>query len=82
MRSGYVITRDGTSIYYEVDGEGGEPLILIEGLGYANWMWVRQRTLANYVKLIIYDNRGGLDYPQDLINHIPWMIFQMILRIS
>ncbi len=23
MRSGYVITRDGTSIYYEVDGEGG-----------------------------------------------------------
>lgn len=57
MKNGYVITRDGTSIYYEIDGEG-EPLVLIEGLGYANWMWIKQRQLANYVKLIIYDNRG------------------------
>jgi len=39
---GYVRTRDGTSIYYEVLGEG-EPLVLIEGLGYAHWMWVEQR---------------------------------------
>jgi pimeloyl-ACP methyl ester carboxylesterase len=57
MQSGYVRTRDGVSIYYEVDGSG-EPLVLIEGLGYANWMWVKQRPLSKYVKLIIYDNRG------------------------
>jgi len=57
MQSGYVRTRDGVSIYYEVDGSG-EPLVLIEGLGYANWMWVKQRSLSKYVKLIIYDNRG------------------------
>ena len=65
MRSGYVITRDGTSIYYEIDGEG-EPLVLIEGLGYANWMWIKQRQLASSVKLIIYDNRGvGLSSKPD-----------------
>lgn len=57
MQSGYVRTRDGVSIYYEVDGSG-DPLVLIEGLGYANWMWVKQRSLSKYVKLIIYDNRG------------------------
>ncbi|PLC68270.1 hypothetical protein B7L70_04225 [Vulcanisaeta sp. EB80] len=57
MQSGYVKTRDGVSIYYEVDGSG-DPLVLIEGLGYANWMWVKQRSLSKYVKLIIYDNRG------------------------
>jgi len=55
---GYVRTRDGTSIYYEVLGEG-EPLVLIEGLGYANWMWVEQRPLSEHVKLVIYDNRGA-----------------------
>ncbi|MFP3172598.1 MAG: alpha/beta fold hydrolase [Acidilobus sp.] len=54
---GYVRTRDGTSIYYEVLGEG-EPLVLIEGLGYAHWMWVEQRSLSEHVKLVIYDNRG------------------------
>jgi len=58
VKSGYVVTRDGVSIYYEVDGMG-EPLVLVEGLGYANWMWIKQRSLANYVKLIIYDNRGA-----------------------
>jgi len=57
MQSGYVRTRDGVSIYYEADGSG-DPLVLIEGLGYANWMWVKQRSLSKYVKLIIYDNRG------------------------
>jgi len=57
MQSGYVRTRDGVSIYYEADGSG-EPLVLIEGLGYANWMWVKQKPLSKYVKLIIYDNRG------------------------
>jgi len=57
MQSGYVRTRDGVSIYYEVDGSG-DPLVLIEGLGYANWMWVKQKPLSKYVKLIIYDNRG------------------------
>jgi pimeloyl-ACP methyl ester carboxylesterase len=55
---GYVRTRDGTSIYYEVLGEG-EPLVLIEGLGYAHWMWVEQRPLSEHVKLVIYDNRGA-----------------------
>lgn len=65
MGSGYVITRDGTSIYYEIDGKG-EPLVLIEGLGYANWMWIKQRQLASSVKLIIYDNRGvGLSSKPD-----------------
>ncbi|BDR91710.1 alpha/beta fold hydrolase [Vulcanisaeta souniana] len=65
MKSGYVVTRDGTSIYYEIDGEG-EPLVLIEGLGYASWMWIKQRPLANNVKLIIYDNRGvGLSSKPD-----------------
>lgn len=58
MEKGYVKASDGCSIYYEVRGSG-EPLILIEGLGYAHWMWVKQLPLSNYLKLIIFDNRGA-----------------------
>ncbi len=45
-------------IYYEVRGEG-PPLVLIEGLGYAMWMWIMQiNDLSRDIKLITYDNRG------------------------
>ncbi|MFP3287271.1 MAG: alpha/beta fold hydrolase [Acidilobus sp.] len=54
----YARTKDRISLYYEVLGEG-EPLVLVEGLGYAHWMWVEQRPLSEHVKLVIYDNRGA-----------------------
>jgi len=53
----YVVSRDA-KIYYEVMGEG-PPLILVEGLGYAMWMWIMQRDdLSKDLKLIMFDNRG------------------------
>lgn len=45
-------------LYYELYG-AGEPLLLIEGLGYAAWMWYRQvPELSRHYRVIIFDNRG------------------------
>ena len=35
------IRASGLNFYYEIHGEGA-PLVLIEGIGYAVWMWFRQ----------------------------------------
>jgi pimeloyl-ACP methyl ester carboxylesterase len=48
---------NGIDIYYDISGEG-EPLVLVEGLGYSSWMWEFQRSLSDRLKLIVYDNRG------------------------
>jgi len=48
---------NGIEIHYQVYGRG-EPLVLIEGLGYSSWMWEFQLPLQDKLKLIIYDNRG------------------------
>lgn len=48
-------------LYYEVHGRG-EPLLLIEGLGYATWMWHWQLpALSARYRTIIFDNRGAGD---------------------
>jgi len=45
-------------LYYEEHGVG-EPLLMIEGLGYATWMWYRQVSeLSKEYRVIIFDNRG------------------------
>lgn len=49
---------NGINLYYEVFGEG-EPLLLIEGLGYSRWMWFKQvREFSTRHKVIVFDNRG------------------------
>lgn len=49
---------NGIELYYEVHGSG-EPLLLIEGLGYASWQWFRQvEKFAGSYQTIIFDNRG------------------------
>ncbi len=54
----YTTSSGGAKIYYEVRGSG-PPLVLIEGLGYASWMWTMQTDdLSKDHKLIIFDNRG------------------------
>ena len=46
------------NIYYEIHGKG-EPLLLIEGLGYSSWMWFKQiPELSKNYKVIVFDNRG------------------------
>jgi len=46
------------NIYYEIHGEG-EPLLLIEGLGYSSWMWFKQiPAFSREFKVIVFDNRG------------------------
>lgn len=48
-------------LYYEEYGVG-EPLLLIEGLGYASWMWYRQvPDFSRHHRVIIFDNRGAGD---------------------
>lgn len=45
-------------MYYETAGEG-TPVLLIEGLGYASWMWWKQvPALSKSFKVVAFDNRG------------------------
>jgi pimeloyl-ACP methyl ester carboxylesterase len=50
---------NGIDIYYEIYG-AGEPLVLIEGLGYSAWMWYKQMpAFTERYKVIVFDNRGA-----------------------
>ena len=47
------------NIYYEIHGSG-EPLVLINGLGYDLWMWHKMVPgLAEQFQVITFDNRGS-----------------------
>jgi len=49
---------NGVRLYYEIHG-AGEPLLLIEGLGYASWSWFRQvEKLSDAYRVVSFDNRG------------------------
>jgi pimeloyl-ACP methyl ester carboxylesterase len=53
-----VATRAGAEIHYETAGNG-PPLVLLEGLGYGNWMWRNQvGTFSRNHRLVLIDNRG------------------------
>jgi pimeloyl-ACP methyl ester carboxylesterase len=48
---------NGLRLYYELHGTG-TPLCLIEGLGYASWMWRHTvGPLAERHRVLLYDNR-------------------------
>jgi pimeloyl-ACP methyl ester carboxylesterase len=50
---------NGIDIYYEIHG-AGEPLLMIEGLGYSAWMWYKQiPALSTKYQVILFDNRGA-----------------------
>ncbi|WP_316570755.1 alpha/beta hydrolase [Neobacillus sp. YIM B06451] len=52
------VKANGIEFYYEIHGEG-PALVLLEGLGYASWMWRRQvEELSSHFKVVIFDNRG------------------------
>ncbi|OCA87957.1 alpha/beta hydrolase [Bacillus sp. FJAT-27225] len=52
------VNANGIEFYYELHGEG-PPLVLLEGLGYASWMWARQvEELSKQFQVVIFDNRG------------------------
>jgi pimeloyl-ACP methyl ester carboxylesterase len=52
------VEANGVRLYYETHGDG-PPLVLIEGIGYASWMWAWQvDALAAHHRLVLYDNRG------------------------
>ena len=47
------------NIFYEIHGSG-EPLVLINGLGYDLWMWHKMMPgLAEHFQVITFDNRGA-----------------------
>jgi pimeloyl-ACP methyl ester carboxylesterase len=49
---------NGIDIYYEIHGSG-DPLVLINGLGYDLWMWHKMVPgLAEHFRVIVFDNRG------------------------
>lgn len=53
-----ILPVNGINLYYESHGKG-EPLLLIEGLGYSSWMWYRQiPEFAKKYRVIAFDNRG------------------------
>ena len=54
------VTVEDVEIYYEIHGpDSGQPLLLLEGLGYDSWMWFRQLPeLSKNYKCIVVDNRG------------------------
>jgi len=59
---------NGINIYYEIHGSG-EPLVLINGLGYDLWMWHKMVSfLAKHFQVITFDNRGigQTDQPKGL----------------
>ncbi len=46
-------------VWYEVLGTRIPPILLIEGIGYSSWMWLRQKQdLPNHRQIVIFDNRG------------------------
>ncbi len=50
---------NGVSLHYEIVGQG-EPLILIEGLGTATWLWWKQvPELSRHFRVVAYDLRGS-----------------------
>lgn len=50
---------NGVSLHYEITGQG-EPLILIEGLGTATWLWWKQvPELSRHFRVVAYDLRGS-----------------------
>jgi pimeloyl-ACP methyl ester carboxylesterase len=52
------IAANGIEFYYEIHGSG-PTLVLLEGLGYASWMWNRQvKELAEHFTVVLFDNRG------------------------
>lgn len=52
---------DSTSIDYDVHGEG-QPLVLINGLGFGRWAWFKQiPALSRHFKVITFDIRGEVD---------------------
>jgi pimeloyl-ACP methyl ester carboxylesterase len=52
------IKTNGIELYYELNG-GGQPLVLISGLGYPLWQWHRMVPyLAEHFRVITFDNRG------------------------
>ena len=52
-------TVNDINLYYEIHGKG-DPLVLINGLGYDLWMWHRMVPgLAEHFQVITFDNRGA-----------------------
>ena len=48
-------------MYYEIHGRGGEPLLMIMGLGghSLDWGWIVPQRLAESYRVILFDNRGA-----------------------
>jgi len=66
----------GVRIAYEVQGEAGEPVVLIHGLGYDRFGWgPLPERLAERFRVLVFDNRGvgESDAPEG-----PYTVSQMV----
>lgn len=53
------VRANGIMLGYEVHGDAGPWLLMIQGLGYARWGWYRQlEDFAREFRVIAFDNRG------------------------
>lgn len=52
------VNTNNIELYYEIHGTG-KPLVMISGLGYPLWQWLKMTPyLAKHFQVILFDNRG------------------------
>jgi 3-oxoadipate enol-lactonase len=70
-----VTTNDDVTLWYAVEGDGGPPLLLIQGLGYTADLWFRVLPgLSVPRRTIRFDNRG---VGRSNVPPTPWTIEEM-----
>jgi len=79
-----VMITENTSIDYDVYGEEGPPLILINGLGFGRWAWFRQiPAFSRHFRTITFDIRGErnlTDGVSDLASEVVALLDHLNIR--
>ena len=58
--SGQLLKAGAVSLWFEREGAGRDPLLMINGLGHAIWAWTGLRTrLSEAADLLMFENRGA-----------------------
>jgi 3-oxoadipate enol-lactonase len=79
-----VMITETTSIDYDVHGEEGQPLILINGLGFGRWGFFKQiPAFSHHFRTITFDGRGERDLNEgvsDLVADVVELLDHLRIR--